>query len=758
MKKVYLILVAIILSVYSAYGVIASPEPFVYTQSDGSKITLYNQGDEFYHWVETSNRDIVVNNNGYYEYATIVDGDIVPSGIRVSNQQNASQKSTLAQREEIINLMLQKRKSIILRMDSLSLEQDTLSSNGGNPAKSAPQTMGELKVLCILIGSPDMPFSKTQANFANMWNQVGYNYEGSQGSVKDFYYENSLGYTNVTATVVGPYTASHNSSYYDTGSNIGTSNVRELIQEALVAAKNDVQFSYFDVNGDKYVDAVHVVFAGYGKESALFDGVIWSHHWSLSSPVWQGLYKAQEYFCTPELAGFSGTLVAPIGTVCHEYGHNLGAPDFYDVSSSGYPGTGHWDVMASGNWNNDGRCPAHHNPYTKVYLYSWLFLPHVLIPAHSNNLRTLTPSHNNNSIYWMTTNTSGEFFMLENKKKLGFNSHIPVGNNDGLLIYHIHSDIQNAIDNNLVNAMHPQKCYIVNANATSNPNSNPSSYGTDESQWAFPTNNQIFFTANSTPSATSWAGDATGVNICFIQKSGNNIKFVVNPKINGPSILDSLETYSVSHIPECAQIKWTYTANVQPSSPPVLQMLYRPVTFPDGTTTDTISVKRGYYRVSNTPFDSLLTGPKAFVWKPYTGTVTLKATITCAGDTFAITKTITLPAEDAAKSESQVSEDQQSSAGISESVSQTSYSLIHENPVKSRSIPVYAYKSVEESLEPLDETYTIEIWDNKYGCLKRETGTSFPIFLNADALPAGVYQIVLLVKGEIKATSKIVLY
>ena len=237
MKKVYLILVAIILSVYSAYGVIASPEPFVYTQSDGSKITLYNQGDEFYHWVETSNRDIVVNNNGYYEYATIVDGDIVPSGIRVSNQQNASQKSTLAQREEIINLMLQKRKSIILRMDSLSLEQDTLSSNGGNPAKSAPQTMGELKVLCILIGFPDMPFSKTQANFANMWNQVGYNYEGSQGSVKDFYYENSLGYTNVTATVVGPYTASHNSSYYDTGSNIGTSNVRELIQEALVAAK-----------------------------------------------------------------------------------------------------------------------------------------------------------------------------------------------------------------------------------------------------------------------------------------------------------------------------------------------------------------------------------------------------------------------------------------------------------------------------------------------------------------------------------------
>ena len=158
-------------------------------------------------------------------------------------------------------------------------------------------------------------------------------------------------------------------------------------------------------------------------------------------------YKAKEYFITSELAEDSGTKIAPIGTVCHEYGHQLGAPDYYCPNYT-YPGTGRWDVMCTGSrngFNIDGRCPAHHNPYTKAYVFDWV-TPTVINSSVSNATYTLTPIHNTTSIYRINTSTNNEFFLLENKQSVinTFNYWIP-DRSGGLLIYHIHSDIENAI-------------------------------------------------------------------------------------------------------------------------------------------------------------------------------------------------------------------------------------------------------------------------------------------------------------------------
>ena len=78
----------------------------------------------------------------------------------------------------------------------------------------------------------------------------------------------------------------------------------------------------------------------------------------------QGM-KIDRYSCTPELRGNRGGGISRIGPCCHEMGHALGAMDYYDTdytTGGSFEGTGVWDVMAQGSWNNDGITPGTFQP------------------------------------------------------------------------------------------------------------------------------------------------------------------------------------------------------------------------------------------------------------------------------------------------------------------------------------------------------------------------------------------------------------
>ena len=781
MKTKILLFVSALLCVVYAVAVPASPKPFNVTQPDGSIVTLHMIGDEYYHWKETSDNQVVVlSENGYYEYATIQNNEIVPSGVKVSNVKENLQSKTndipIANREQLIDLMMHKRSSVIAYIDSLTKAEELLdSSSNSRKSSTISLTEGNQKVLCILIDFPDKPFTKSKADFENMWNQTNYNVEGSYGSVNDFYVENSYGLMNVTATVVGPYRAKNNSSYYKThgSDSISKSNVRDLVREAIKAAKDDIQFKDFDVNEDKFVDAIHIVFSGYAEDWNDHIGLIWAHHWQLSTAVWQGLYRAKEYFITSELAEDSGTKIAPVGTVCHEYGHRLGAPDYY-CHNNRYNGTGHWDLMASGSWNGptggEGRCPAHHNPYTKAYIFNWV-TPMIINSSVSNTTYTLTPSHNTTSIYRINTTTNNDFFLLENKRAVPntFNYYLP-DSLGGLLIYHIHSEIEDAIESNNVNDAHPQKCYIVCANATSNPTSTPSSYGTTGIECAYPHNGKMFFTSNSMPSAISWAGVATGVNICFIQRTGENIKFVVNPQINGYAELSTEATYSVKNVPTNASIRWTYTYTPDDTDIPTH---LEPITFVNGDSTSLVFIRRKQYLPTDIvigpiiPEDTIAIEPATiYPIQPryFTGTIVLKASVTSEGYTYVMTKTINLPSSDI--EELYNSETDIAIESLATSIEATnilnndlpsSYKLIYQNPVASNSTIVRIENLSDLGTEyiPYDGNYTIEIWHHQLGLIKRIYDTTSNLYLDCGDLPTGIYQMILIIDGEPVAQSKL---
>lgn len=506
----------------------AYPKPIKFTQADGTTVTLIMRGDEHSKWAQTTDGyTLLYNAKGEFEYAVVDNkGDAVPSGVRASDvARRKSNETALLQNTRKGITFSESQVSMIKQIKQMRAQQ--------NAQQRAFPTTGARKLVCILMGYKDKAFTKTQADINNLFNQVGYSAGGATGSVKDYYNENSWNQFNLTVTVAGPFTASQNMSYY--GANDASGNdvkPRELVTEAVNAADATVNFADFDNDGDGAVDGVYVLFAGYGEEAGASASCIWSHAWNITTVTKDGK-TISKYSCSPELMGSSGTTLTGIGVICHEFGHVLGAPDYYDTNyatGTEFLGTGNWDMMASGSWNNNGLTPAHHNAYTKVKVYGWATAT-VLSSATSV---TVNPVIGNKSFYQINSTTSGEYWIIENRQQAGFDTKIP---GHGLMIYHVHSGVASASTSNNINATYPQKMYPVCASATANPSSTAASYGSINSGGCpFPgTSTKTSFTDATTPNMKSWAGANTAKPItAIVENTDKTITFtfmggVVNP-------------------------------------------------------------------------------------------------------------------------------------------------------------------------------------------------------------------------------------
>ena len=152
-------------------------------------------------------------------------------------------------------------------------------------------------------------------------------------------------------------------------------NAAELIAEVAELADKDVDYKDYDSDGDGMVDFCYVIYAGYGEAHGADENTIWPHAWNLMSGTGSALkldgVKINSYACSCELTGNSGKTIDGIGTICHEFSHTLGLPDFYDTANSGNAGMGYWSLMGSGNYNLNGCVPCAYTAYERM-LAGWL--------------------------------------------------------------------------------------------------------------------------------------------------------------------------------------------------------------------------------------------------------------------------------------------------------------------------------------------------------------------------------------------------
>jgi M6 family metalloprotease-like protein len=522
MKKIYSLL--LILSVSALlFAVPASPDPVTVTYDDGRTLTYFVKGDENRNWYETLDgyqiRDI---GNSRFEYV-----------------QNALFKSTNAEavlahdpmdrdNKEAAFVSRLSGETILSKVDPESMK---MGAPVGSPFDQTDfPTLGTRKFLLILVDFPDKRMVHTKENFDSLMNAKNYTYDNAIGSVNEYYRTTSFGQFDPRFDVAGPFTLDSSYAFYGADDGDDTDvNIQKFVYDAIRAADDSVDFSDYDLDGDGYVDNVYFIYAGYGQASGAPSNTIWPHRWAYWSSTLQvdGKY-IWDYSTSMELLGTSGTTRTSIGVICHEFGHVCGLPDFYDTDYSGSGGNsgglGSWDEMAGGSWNDGGRRPPIFNAWSRMYL-KWA---NPIELTGTQNIQ-LDSAYTQNESYYYLSPTDGEFFMLENRQRVGFDAAIP---GHGMLIYHIDMN-SSRWNNNSLNCDPSRQAFdLEEADGFGNL-----SAGYDNAGDPFPgsTHNTQFLDTGS-PNAQDWAGNPSRHPIRNITETNGVITFAFgDPNVDAPA-------------------------------------------------------------------------------------------------------------------------------------------------------------------------------------------------------------------------------
>lgn len=520
------------------YAVPAKHVPCTLTLEDGRIVTAYLCGDETYHFYELGDGTPIVRT---------ADG-----GYRVTTRKTISDAWT----PRFLERNIEHRANAAARRDA------------GIQGSRAGFT-GDKRVLVILVNFQDVQMQANSAQALNeQYNQAGYNLNGHIGSVRDYFLDQSYGQLNLTLDVVGPYTISHNMSYYG-GNDESGGDVRPayMAKEAIQMADGDVDFTKYDWNGNKEVDQVFIVYAGYAEAQGGPDDSVWPHKWCLAYGA-DGSLKCDgmvvnTYGCSAELTGNSGTDIDGIGTFCHEFSHCLGLQDMYDTKYGGNFGMGRWDLMSSGNYNGrySGSVPSGYTAFERMEL-GWLTPKELRTGCYVHNMQPLTTV---DEAYVIKNNSNAnEYFLLENRQKVRWDAYCP---GHGLLIVHVDYD-KNIWWNNVVNCTVTdagnthQRCTIVPADGLAG-NDNGDPYPGSSGNTAF--------TDSSTPAARFYDGQSTastpvGKPVTDITEVDGKISFTFmgGSTTSVPVAQDPIEVMPNAFIASWTAVdRATYTLNVQ---------------------------------------------------------------------------------------------------------------------------------------------------------------------------------------------------
>lgn len=454
MKKITILLIINLFCLsHIMMAVPANPTPFKYTQPDGTVVTLQMHGDEWFGWTTevSSGQVMALETDGFYR--------------RV-----ASPQTYLAARR--------------VEGERMRAMADNLRAQALRSPNRSAMTEGTRHIPVVLVEFKDLQFviSNPKSAFEDLLNKSGYSANGAVGSVNDFYKDNSNGKFDPVFDVYGPVQISDNHSLY--GDETGSYNAAVAFKKAIDLLDSQIDFGNYDYDNDGYVDMMLFYYAGHNTAEGGGGDTIWPHQWYFSYAGVNQRYDGKRlgrYFCTSELKGSYGSNMCGIGTTCHEFGHSLGLPDFYDTDYSSHGSAGalySFSTMCSGSYNQNGTRPPYFNIMERSIL-GWCAEPEEIASSGNKTLEAIR----NDKAYYTPTTTDGEIFIYECRDGNKWDAALPTG----LLVYHLDRSRKsgrisgttpynlwyNWESSNAINAYGSHPCfYVVPASSLNSSNQN----------------------------------------------------------------------------------------------------------------------------------------------------------------------------------------------------------------------------------------------------------------------------------------------
>jgi M6 family metalloprotease-like protein len=417
-----------------------------WVQPNGQELKLRVFGDEFYGRAETADGFTVVYNpkSRAYEYARLsADGTALdPSGVDATRRAPATLQKSLDLASSQIKQIREKNRTTftgdrteswnkrvkaVRNIRMASLGGATLKGPAAAEAKlrAAPVT-GKIRGLTIIVQFPDdtntatadpVTFPSSKAKIERYANGVGYTEDGNTGSIRDYFYDQSLGKLEYTQTVTEIITLPRPRNYYNysdypVNSELHDEAGRVLLLDAIDVLKSqNFDFTALTTDSLGRALATNIFFAG--RDSGVWSQGLWPHQWSLKSSISVGTTDKPVSISQYQITNLANNAPS-IGTFCHENGHLiLDYPDLYDydTGADASEGVGAHCLMGSANQLNRGRTPGPLNAYFKD-IVGW------------GNLEDLTPDEflttslkttGNRGYRVRKPDSTTEYFVVENR-------------------------------------------------------------------------------------------------------------------------------------------------------------------------------------------------------------------------------------------------------------------------------------------------------------------------------------------------------